>query len=479
MKHYLMVDLGTGNTRVALVASTGEILGIRTFTNVYHRDDAYEDAQYFLPEEWAENILQGCRELCAEFPTIPIDALSSAGARQSIVLLDREGNAFYGLPNIDNRGRAFLSEVPDHEEIYRLSGKWATEDFDAAKLMGLRKVRPELYGRICKITSISEWIAHLFTGRTVIEPSQACETQLYDIGAKSWSETLCSSYGVEADLLPPLQAAGTIIGPILSDYQKWLCLSPDAVFITGGADTQIALRQTGIRPGDIAVVSGTTSPVVTLMDQQFYDPKQQVWTDADLGGQRYQVEMNPGVTGLNYQRIREALYSDWTYEELEAAYAQKSTFACTASFSSLLFYERRALRQGGFFMSSPLGVDLDRVDLIWAVLADIACSTYEQLDHLMALTKAHASVLLGCGGGFRSQALCQMLADLSGLELRLRPGFEQATVLGLISLCNECLGESGPSLQGDAKAYLPRRSQLIHQYYPVWLENRNRANGVI
>lgn len=52
MKHYLMVDLGTGNSRVALVDSDGGILGLRTYTNVYHRDSAYEDGQYFLPEDW-------------------------------------------------------------------------------------------------------------------------------------------------------------------------------------------------------------------------------------------------------------------------------------------------------------------------------------------------------------------------------------------------------------------------------------------
>ena len=51
MKHYLMVDLGTGNSRVALVDSDGGILGLRTYTNVYHRDSAYEDGQYFLPED--------------------------------------------------------------------------------------------------------------------------------------------------------------------------------------------------------------------------------------------------------------------------------------------------------------------------------------------------------------------------------------------------------------------------------------------
>ena len=68
MKHYLLVDLGTGNSRVALVDANGAILGLRTYTNVYHRDSAYEDAQYFLPEEWAPLLLQGCRELCGEHP---------------------------------------------------------------------------------------------------------------------------------------------------------------------------------------------------------------------------------------------------------------------------------------------------------------------------------------------------------------------------------------------------------------------------
>ena len=104
MKHYLLVDLGTGNSRVALVDANGAILGLRTYTNVYHRDSAYEDAQYFLPEEWAPLLLQGCRELCGEHPDVRIDAISAAGARQSFVLLNHAGEAFLGLPNIDNRG---------------------------------------------------------------------------------------------------------------------------------------------------------------------------------------------------------------------------------------------------------------------------------------------------------------------------------------------------------------------------------------
>lgn len=476
MRHYLLVDLGTGNTRVALVNAAGAILDLRTYVNRYYRDGLYEDAQYFLPAEWKKNILQGCGELCAAHPDIRVDALSSAGARQSFVLLDREGKDFYGLPNIDNRGRAFLDEVADPEAVYRLCGKWATEDFGAAKLLGLRKKRPELYGRIWKFTSVSEWIAWIFTGRAVMEYSQASETQLYDIGKRSWSSQLCGAYGVGPELLPDLQAAGTAAGPILPAYREAFRLAPDAVFLLGGADTQTALRQTALDSGGIAVVSGTTSPVVSKLERPLYDPEQRIWLDADLGGERFLAETNPGVTGLNYQRMCRQLCPDIPYEHLEERYREKDAFACTASFSSLLFHERRSLRRGGFFTRSPAAAELDRVDLLWAVLADIACSIQEQLSSLVRLTGNEGGTLLGCGGGFQSPALCQMLADLSGRELRLRDGFRQASVWGLCALCNGYFGLSGGLSEESLRCFPPRTGQLIHAYYPVWLANRNRAN---
>ena len=99
--------------------------------------------------------------------------------------------------------------------------------------------------------------------------------------------------------------------------------------------TQAALLQTGICPGDIAVVSGTTSPVTALVDHKYHDPQQRVWTDANLGGRDYLIEMNPGVTGLNYQRVKSAFLPDMPYEELERLYARKRDFRCTASFTSL------------------------------------------------------------------------------------------------------------------------------------------------
>ena len=477
MRHYLLIDLGTGSTRAAIVGSDGNIVAMRSFFNRYFRDEAYPDAQYFLPREWEAEILRCCREVHAEHPDICIDAVSAAGARQSIVLLDKEGSAFYGLPNIDNRGREFMPALGDQPWIYERSGKWVTEDFCAAKLLGLRKKRPELYDRIGTVLSLSGHIARMFTGLSVFEPSQACETQLYDLSQKQWSRELCAAYGVDPAILPPLVSAGECVGPILPALREELGMAEDAVFVAGGADTQAALLQTGIQPGDIAIVAGTTAPVTALTDRKITDPQQRVWVDANFGAKGFLIEMNPGVTGLNYQRAKDFLAPDISYEELERCYAEKQDFRCTASFTSLLFYERRSLRSGGFYLPSPFPEPLDKVDMLWAVLADSACGIYEQLWRLRDLSGHDRKYILGCGGGLRSEALCRMVADLSGLELRLKPGFEQATLFGLVALCNSALhDDTALGADGEEQSYLPRENPLIRRYHRQWSRQRLAMN---
>lgn len=110
-------------------------------------------------------------------------------------------------------------------------GKWATEDFGAAKLLGLRQMYPERYQEVETVLSLSEWIGWIFTGRRAMEYSQACESQLYDISQRNWSQALCSFYGLNPAILPPLQAAGTVVGPILETFRRELHLAEDAVFV--------------------------------------------------------------------------------------------------------------------------------------------------------------------------------------------------------------------------------------------------------
>ena len=475
--NYLVVDMGTGNSRVGLVGADGTIWGIRNYENQYYKDKQYEDAQYFLPEEWEENLMNGCKELVKEFPEHPVRAITSSGARESIVLYNKEGKTYLGLPNIDNRGREWMNEIEDQTFIYDKTGRWVTEDFPAAKLMGYRKNYPEEFEKITKITSLSEWVGELFCGRLVIEPSQACETQLFDIETREWSERLCKDYGIPMDILPEIAKAGDSLGKIKKEMADKIGLNEDVEFIVGGADTQIALKSVGMDVGDVAVVSGTTSPVATITDYKYYDKQERCWTDSNLGGDTYQVENNPGVTGLNYQKIKNFLFPDTSYEELETEMAKQTEYLCTASFSSLYFSEKRSLKKGGFIMKSPFDATLKPIHLIWAVVADIACSIYVQYQSLCEMIRHDKDYILGCAGGFQSKMLCQHLADLTGKKLVVREGFSQASINGCLKICNAYYGITSEKKSEQAEmVYTPKDGSLIQEYYQEWLNNREMLN---
>lgn len=475
-KNYIVVDLGTGNSRIALVSSDGNIIDIRSFENIYHIDDLYEDAQYFLPEEWEKTILEKCKEIMQAHPDVEVSAITSAGARESIVLIDKEGSAFLGLPNIDNRGRAWMDEIPHKEYIYEKTGRWVTEDFPAAKLYGYRKKYEKEYSNIAGITSLSEWIGWIFTGMLVIEPSQACETQLFDIEKLEWSEKICAYYGIDMSILPKVMVAGESIGPITKEISEKVLLSENTEFIIGGADTQVAVKGSGISVGDVGIVAGTTSPVVSIVDYKYYDKQERCWTDCNIGGKTYQVETNPGVTGLNYQRFKKAFFNDISYAELDRIMETKKEFLCTASYSSLDFARKKSLKKGGFVMNAPFSAEVDKTDFLWALVADMACAILVQYQSFCEMIPHKKNYILGCGGGFQSDVLCQMISTLTGKRLIIRKGYEQASVLGCVSICNDYYQIPNKHHEEVLKSFLPEDSALVKEYFPVWRENRRMLN---
>ena len=50
-KAYLIIDIGTGNARAAVVSPAGELLGIDRENILYHKDELYPEALYFDPSQ--------------------------------------------------------------------------------------------------------------------------------------------------------------------------------------------------------------------------------------------------------------------------------------------------------------------------------------------------------------------------------------------------------------------------------------------
>ncbi|HTN37398.1 MAG TPA: FGGY family carbohydrate kinase [Arachidicoccus sp.] len=495
---YLIVDIGTGNVRVALTETSGRVVEIARGDVHYITDPVQVDALHFNPDELWQQIIVLAKQVLSATPSYSVKAITASSQREGVVLLDKEGNGLIGMPNHDHRGRSseHLLSLAEKQAIYRKAGRYPSSLFSAFKLIGIRREKPEIFKKTACMISISDWAQYQLSGVLGYEHAQASETLLYDVGQQRWSEELCKLCRIDPALLPPLHLSGTILGPLRTELASRWNLDPATPVIVGGADTQLALKSTQPALGDIALVAGTTTPIVMVTDHFITDKDFRTWTNRHVEYDRFVLEANAGVTGLNYQRLKDIFYPNESYSvieaELQALEKQRSTptassderiaASVTASLGSLVAQEQHPLTTGGFIFNVPVGSGLSRAQFVWAALWDIACCIKENYDVLCSVTPYTKDYVWGCSGGMQSKILRQFTANLIGKEIRMRTNHTQASVIGGAIICAQTMGDigyiesatestiadpvAGPATTAHYRQWRAVRSKLQDAYLP-------------
>jgi autoinducer 2 (AI-2) kinase len=468
---YLIVDIGTGNVRVAVTTEKGEILSIEHDNVRYENDSLYPEALFFDPTVLWEQILELSRKALARSPAVRIRAITASSQREGIVLIDRKGRSLMGLPNHDHRGREWENSVAEKSRIYKLTGRFPSSLFSALKMIGVKHRRPDMFSQVRTILSISDWAQYQFCGIAGYEHSQASETQLYNVEQKKWSPELCSLFELPETILPPLHDAGSIQGKVLKEVASRLGIPPEAVVIVGGADTQLAIKSTQPAVDDIVIVSGTTTPIVKISERFLVDTRERTWTNRHVDAEKFILEANAGVTGLNYQRLKEIFYPNEGYDIIEKELRELRDPQCIASLGSLVAEEKRTLTMGGFIFNAPVSHELTRASFAWAILWDIACCIKENHDCLLDVTHHTKDYVWACGGGFQSKMLRRHIASLISKKVQVRRGFQQASVTGAALICSEAFNISHePEAITDAESPQDQDRSLL--LYERWKEVR-------
>jgi autoinducer 2 (AI-2) kinase len=471
-KGYLIIDIGTGNVRVAITNLAGKVLHLERDNVRYVKDELYPDALSFDPNKLWGQIITMTEKAIQHLPDIAILAVTASSQREGIVLVDAEGKSLIGLSNHDNRGREWEDLVEDKHLVYGLTGRYPTALFSAFKVIGIKNRRPDIYNRFNKMLSISDWAQYQLCGVESYEHSQASETLLYDVAKKNWSTELCSIFDIAESVLPPLKSSGTVLGKVLPEYAEKLNLSADAVVIVGGADTQLAIKSTQPSVDDIVIVSGTTTPIAKIVSEYVTDQHERTWTNRHIDESNFILEANAGVTGLNYQRLKEIFYPNEGYDLMEKELAENDKSQCVASLGSMVAQEKLAITKGGFIFSTPVSHELNRSAFVRATLWDIACAIKENLETLRSVSAHTPDFVWGCGGGFQSKSLRQFIANLTGMKVLIKEGYQQASVVGGALICNEALGLKTEH-EAAIEEVLPRPDKNESRLYKEWKEVRN------
>lgn len=473
MDTYLIIDIGTGNVRVALLNTDGKIIWIERDNVIYKKDENYKEALYFDPGFLWSQIVTLIKKGLAENKTAKVIAITASSQREGIVLLNKAGKSMIGFPNHDHRGRFTEDMIKDKDAVYKLAGRYPTSLFSALKLVAYREKYPEEWEQADCFLSISDWAQYQLTGVKGYEHAQASETLLYDVKNKSWSDELLSLFDLDKSMVPPLYFSGTKLGNIKREYAEQLGLNEHVPVFVGGADTQLAIKSTRPEPEDIVIVSGTTTPVVNITTAYVLDAKQRSWTNSHLNKEQYILETNCGVTGLNYQRIKNIFYPNEPYDTIEKELNEIEVPSCFAHLGSLLANDKEVVTRGGFLFEVPIMTELSRADFAFAALWDIACSIKENFDCLLDILFNEKDYIWCCGGGFQSRHLREYVAGLTGKKLRFRTGYQQASVSGAAVVCSESLNKK-EQLDDTMEVVESVPKEEYKLWYERWKETKNK-----
>jgi xylulokinase len=436
-------------------------------------------------------------------PRVRALAISTQG--DTVVPLDDAGAPLApAITWMDSRTLPEVARMDTEADLwFRITGSPPAPFAAAASLLWWRDERPEVFRRARRFALVADFIIGRLAGRPMLDAPNASRTMLYDIRQRQWSPELLGRVGVSDERLAETAESGTVVGPLLPDVAAELGLSPDTQVVLGGHDQTCAAVGCGvIRPGSLMLSCGTAWVVLAATEGPLFDDTHslQGYCHAVPGG--YAV-IGAYAGGNLLKWFRDTLWCEsGTAGRLIAGPSNGNN---AADPYDLITAEAQAAREAGrpalTFLShfygtfgpircqaargawAGLTLQHTRGDLALSLLDGVALQTAWTVQNLARQGAASDDIRM-IGGGARSRFWAQLVANATGLPIRL-PEVREAAAYGAALIAATASGafssldEATSALtireviEPDAPpdpAALDRHKELLQALVPIWEE---------
>jgi xylulokinase len=346
-------------------------------------------------------------------------AISVAGQQHGMVALDerldviRPAKLWNDTESAPDAGW-LIGQLPGGRTAWAdACGSVPVASFTVTKLSWLHRSEPEAWARLAHVVLPHDWLTYRLTGRLTTDRGDASGTGYWSAAMGGYRFELLSIVDAERDW-------SSVVPEVLGPHDtagKW----NGAQVGPGTGDNMAGALGVGLRTGDVAISIGTSGTVYSVCDEPTADASGYVAGFADATGRHL-----PLVCTLNATKVTDAVG-----RLIGAGHAELDDLALAAPPGAggltLLPYldgERTPDRPQATGVLSGIRSDVDRGQLARAAVEGVICGLLDGLDALAAFAPADGRLILG-GGGARSRAYRQVLADLSGRAVLVPRGEEQ------------------------------------------------------
>ena len=308
---------------------------------------------------------------------------------------------------------------------------------------------PELFEKTAYFLSVPDYIAYRMTGIMAIDPSNMGINQLGNIRAGAYDPQLLAFAGIREEQLPKIQPSGTPIGKLIPVAAAELGLSESVLLVAGAHDQYaVALGAGACQKDDILIGTGTCWVVTRISDRADFASglSQSVAAAPGLWGSL--CALSSGGVCLDW--LRKNILSDGAGEGIGYEQLGREVACRAAAKDGLFFYPFTGFAADGTFFKKGTfsGMDLshDKYHLARAVMEGVAY----QILWMLECFQAQPQALRLTGGAVKSRLWCQMVADMSGLPVKI-PETADLGCVGAAILAGIGSGIYGDAQQGYAR----------------------------
>lgn len=355
-------------------------------------------------------------------------ALTSSGAAPGSVRAVSVAAQCHGLVALDARDRVVrpaklwndTTSTPELVELLdRLGasrvvdaiGTLPTAAFTISKVAWLARHEPEHFAATRSFLLPHDYLTFRLTGAKVTDRSEASGTGYFDAAAGRYLPEFLSAVDAHRDWTPQLptvlgpdDTAGTVRPAVLDE----LGLRGDVVVGAGGGDQHAAALGLGIVPGDVVYSFGTSGVVSTLSRTAVHDHQGAVDGVADMTD-----GFMPLCSTLNAAKVTDtfAQILSVDHDELARLALAARTDRTGPVLAAFLDGERTPNRPDATGTLAAITTETTREDVARAAFEGVVLGLVSGQRHLERTGLATDGTVLAVGGGARSAAYTQLLAD--------------------------------------------------------------------
>ena len=425
------------------------------------------------PEAWWLALTSALAQVGRHLPAVA--ALAVAGQQHGLVLLDQEGHSLRPAKLWND-----TTSSPEAEELVKALGPaaWATRcgsvptaSFTITKLAWVASHEPEVLAATTSILLPHDYLTWRLSGAKVTDRGDASGTGWWSPSTGQYDQELLDLVAYDGSLphrLPevrgPLEAAGTTNSAAIE-----LGFGSGVIVGPGTGDNMAGALGLGLVEGDVAISIGTSGTVYAVSGQSAHDPSGAVAGFADATGNYL-----PLVCTLNATKVTDAIARLLGVDHHELSALTLAADPGSGGIVMIPYFdgERTPNRPTATGTVVGLRSNVERPQLARAAHEGVVCGLLDGLDALRAAGVATTGRLFLIGGGAKSPAYRQIVADLAATPL-IVPQAEETVATGACVQAAAVLEEVIPTEiarrwglgRGEPVDPGPVDSQAIRQAY--------------